>query len=141
MPVLNQKTGSSLSRNCHKRGVSGLARNNRIQGKGRTVTRSGLCAAKQQAAARQPNCSKTAAGRRRGWDDGLPPSFFTRNPPQDVVAVKWRFWLLLTAFAFARFIEVVPILRDRVKNSTGPVAPVSRRKKAHFPLTYRWPGL
>ena len=28
---------------------------------------------------------KAAAGRRRGRDDGLPPSFFTRYPPQDVV--------------------------------------------------------
>ena len=71
-------------------------------------------------------------GRRRGRDDGLPPSFFTRYPPQDVVEVKWRFWLLLTAFAFARFIEVVPILRDRVKNSPGPVALGSRRETAPF---------
>ena len=85
------------------------------------------CSAEKQRGSR-----KTAAGRRRGRDDGLPPSFFTRYPPQDVVEVKWRFWLLLTAFAFARFIEVVPILRDRVKNSPGPVALGSRRGTAPF---------
>ena len=46
--------------------------------------------------------------------------------------MKRRFWLLLAAFAFARFIEVVPIVRDRVKNSTGPVALGSRRETAPF---------
>ena len=39
---------------------------------------------------------------------------------------------MLAAFAFARFIEVVPIVRDRVKNSPGPVALGSRRKTAPF---------
>ena len=46
--------------------------------------------------------------------------------------MKRRFWLLLAAFAFARFIEVVPILRDRVKNFPGPVALGSRRETAPF---------
>ena len=51
---------------------------------------------------KQRDSGKATAGRRRGRDDGLPPSFFTRYPPQDLVEVKWRFWLLLTAEASVR---------------------------------------
>ena len=50
-----------------------------------------------------------------------------------MIALKEEAWYrALTLQTFRAFDCVVPIVRDRVKNSTGPVAPVSRRATAPF---------
>ena len=39
-------------------------------------------------AGRRRDSGKATTGRRRGRDDGLPPSFFTRYPPHDCLEVS-----------------------------------------------------
>ena len=54
-------------------------------------------------AGRRRDSGKATTGRRRGRDDGLPPSFFTRYPPARLTRGKVRF------LAFADRIRVCAI--------------------------------
>ena len=57
---------------------------------------------------------------------------FSRGTPRTIAGKEEAWYRALTLQTFLAFEGVVPIVRDRVKNSTGPVAPVSRWETAPF---------
>ena len=100
-------------------------------------------ACEETAAGQRRVSGESAAGQRRGVGGAEPTGSlraFSRGTPRMIALKEEACYRALTLQTFRAFECVVPIMRDRVKNSPRPDRSRLPPRDSAFLLPSRWPG-